>query len=201
PPTADVTIQAGQSVNFQGIPIDLDGKLSYTYTWEFGGGAPVSHVQSPGPVVFATSGVYRVAFTVTDQNGLVDRSPATRSVTVLGNQLPSAALAMAPATGNAPLVSSGDASGSADPDGTIVSYAFDFGDGAVSGPGTAPVRGHTYVAGNYTARVTVTDNRGGTRAATAAVIVAPVTPGPNLALNPSAESNLSGWAGTGGGVR
>lgn len=53
-----------------------------------------------------------------------------------------------------------DASASNDPDGSIVSYAWDFGDGN-TGSGVAP--NHTYAAaGTYTVQLTVTDNRGGT---------------------------------------
>lgn len=58
--------------------------------------------------------------------------------------------------------------GSIDPDGTIVSYAWDFGDGGTSG---APSPAHAYAApGTYTARLTVTDN-GGRIASDAAVVV------------------------------
>lgn len=47
---------------------------------------------------------------------------------------------------------------SLDPDGTIVTYAWDFGDGS-SGAGTT--QSHTYaVAGSYAVRLTVTDNNG-----------------------------------------
>lgn len=52
-----------------------------------------------------------------------------------------------------------DGSGSSDPDGNIVSYAWDFGDG-VSGSGVNP--SHTYAAGTYTVSLTVTDNQGAT---------------------------------------
>ena len=51
-----------------------------------------------------------------------------------------------------------DASGSSDPDGTISSYEWDFGDGA-HGTGVAPV--HTYAAGGtYSVILTVTDDTG-----------------------------------------
>lgn len=53
-----------------------------------------------------------------------------------------------------------DASASSDPDGTIASYAWDFGDGK-TGTGATPE--HTYAAaGTYTVKLTVTDHRGGT---------------------------------------
>lgn len=54
-----------------------------------------------------------------------------------------------------------DASGSIDPDGEIVAYEWDFGDGQ-SGTGVAPT--HTYAAdGEYNITLCVTDNQGETR--------------------------------------
>ncbi|MFA5101965.1 MAG: PKD domain-containing protein [Candidatus Thermoplasmatota archaeon] len=51
-----------------------------------------------------------------------------------------------------------DASGCYDPDGTITSYLWDFGDGTT---GTGAVLAHTYTApGEYTVTLTVTDNAG-----------------------------------------
>jgi len=53
-----------------------------------------------------------------------------------------------------------DGSGSSDPDGTIVSYEWDFGDGAT---GSGITVSHTYVAaGDYTVMLTVTDDDGAT---------------------------------------
>jgi len=56
-----------------------------------------------------------------------------------------------------------DASASQDPDGTIVEYHWDFGDG---GEGTGVVVTHTYAeVGKVTVRLTVRDNRGATATA------------------------------------
>lgn len=58
------------------------------------------------------------------------------------------------------LACSFDGSGSSDPDGTITSYAWDFGDGS-TGSGATPQ--HTYAsAGTYTVKLTVTDDDAGT---------------------------------------
>jgi PKD repeat protein len=66
------------------------------------------------------------------------------------------------------LICSFDGSGSTDPDGTIDSYAWNFGDGATGSGATAS---HTYAAaGTYSAVLTVTDNRGGTDSDTQDVI-------------------------------
>ncbi|WP_187437953.1 PKD domain-containing protein [Actinomadura decatromicini] len=64
-----------------------------------------------------------------------------------------------------------NAAGSSDEDGTIASYAWDFGDGK-DGTGATPQ--HAYEqAGTYTVKLTVTDNRGGTGTKTQDVTVAP----------------------------
>ena len=95
---------------------------------------------------------------------------------------------------NAPLSAMADASGSSDPDGSIVSYRFDFGDGTIVGPQAAPTAVHVYNAGTWTATVAVTDNNGVVRSASTSVIVAAVPPEPNLVLNPSFEQNTTGWS-------
>ncbi|MQA86956.1 MAG: PKD domain-containing protein [Streptosporangiales bacterium] len=64
-----------------------------------------------------------------------------------------------------------DAAGSSDPDGSIASYRWDFGDG---GTATGVTASHTYdEAGTYPVELTVTDNRGGTDTATDQLTVAP----------------------------
>ena len=64
-----------------------------------------------------------------------------------------------------------DGTASADADGTIAGYAWDFGDGTT---GTGPSPTHAYAeAGTFTATLTVTDDAGATAVATAGVIVTP----------------------------
>ena len=58
-----------------------------------------------------------------------------------------------------------------DPDGSIVSYSWRFGDGT-TGKGAAPA--HTYaVRGTYRVRLTVTDNEGGTATRTLGIVIQP----------------------------
>jgi alpha-tubulin suppressor-like RCC1 family protein len=65
--------------------------------------------------------------------------------------------------------------GSSDPDGTVVSYAWDFGDGS-NGTGVAPA--HTYAAaGDYQVTLVVTDNGGGTGSVSHTVSTTQVPPG------------------------
>ncbi len=74
------------------------------------------------------------------------------------NKAPVAAFTRSPASGVAPLAVFFDAAETADSDGTITSYAWDFGDGAVSAGATAT---HTFTtAGTYSVTLTVVDDRG-----------------------------------------
>jgi parallel beta-helix repeat protein len=107
---------------------------------------------------------------------------------------PAAALTVTPSSGTAPLAVTADGSDSSDPDGTIVSYLFTFGDGTEVGPQAQPTASHTYAAGGtFTVTLTVTDDDGATNSASATVTVTTDGGGPNLVGNPSFESDTSGW--------
>lgn len=75
------------------------------------------------------------------------------------NQPPSAAFSMNPPTGMAPLTINFDGSASNDPDGSIASYTWNFGDGSAEASGQMVA--HTFTAtGNLLVRLTVTDQLG-----------------------------------------
>src|SRR5258708_30091490 len=81
---------------------------------------------------------------------------------------PSVSVGASPASGAAPLAVTFSASASS-PNGPIVSENWDFGDGQT---GTGFNAAHTYTSvGNFTARVTVTDNLGMSASASAGATV------------------------------
>jgi PKD repeat protein len=82
-----------------------------------------------------------------------------------------------------------DGSGSTDSDGTIASYAWDFGDG---GKATGATASHTYAAaGTYTVKLTVTDDKGATGVKSAAVTVSEPAAGQETVL--IAEKTAWSW--------
>jgi hypothetical protein len=92
----------------------------------------------------------------------------------LPNQRPTAAL-KAPKTATAGKTVKLDASGSKDPDGQIVHYAWDLdGDGSIeTDGGTSPILRHKFTAGVHHVTVQVTDNNGRHAYATRTIRVAP----------------------------
>jgi hypothetical protein len=85
-----------------------------------------------------------------------------------------------------------DATGSTDPDGTIASYSWDFGDGARATTATA---NHAYAsAGSFVARLTVTDNAGSSASATVTISVAdrasPAVAITGAVFTPTASDNV-----------
>jgi len=147
------TVDTGEDIHFNaGDSYDPDGEIA-SYSWDFGDetgatGVMVSHA-------YVDDGVYTVTLTVTDDLGATASANATKTVL---NRSPVASF-----TENATKVNTGEviyfnASGSYDPDGSIESYFWDFGDGTNA---TGMTVEHAFdEAGNYTVILTVTDDDG-----------------------------------------
>lgn len=144
---------------------DPDGEI-VSYEWDFGDGNISYEITTSN--VYDIVGTYTASLTVTDDEG----KTATDSVVITvedDNYAPIAVIWASPLSGMEPLHVEFDASDSSDPDGYIVSYDWDFGDGyGASGSTTS----HTYAAGSYTAQLTVMDNLGKTSTATILITVA-----------------------------
>jgi PKD repeat protein len=129
---------------------DQDGNVA-SYAWDFGDGGTGIGV-SPNHD-FPATGTYPVTLTVTDNEG-TPSAPTTVDVSVVRtNASPTAAYTFSCRY----LVCSFDATGSGDTDGTVDSYAWDFGDGGTD-TGVVPAD-HPFAAeASYQVTLTVTDN-------------------------------------------
>ena len=93
---------------------------------------------------------------------------------VVSNQPPTGVMTATPSSGTAPLTVSFDGSLSADPDGTVSSWEWSFGDGT---SGTGPAITHLYsTPGTFTASLTVTDDGGASSTTTGSIVVNPLLP-------------------------
>lgn len=161
PPVADAggpyAAMVGEAVQFDGTAsTDPDGSIQ-TYEWSFGDGNTGTGV---GPVhAYTMAGTYTVTLTVTDDQGMTGSATTTAEISEPNAQpQPPVADAGGPYSGVAGTAVLFDGSASTDPDGTIQTYVWDFGDNT-SGNGVGPV--HTYAAaGVYTVTLTVTDDQG-----------------------------------------
>lgn len=149
-----------------GDSTDSDGSI-VDYQWDFGDGTKAS-----GKTVSHTwdaIGEYTVTLVVTDDKGASASTTVVIYANPRPNQPPVASMSLTPSTGVAPLTVTFDGSASSDPDGSIASYTWDFGDGS-SGEGA--VTSHVYtVAGSYQAHLTVTDYDGATHSESKSVSV------------------------------
>jgi PKD repeat protein len=159
PPVADAggpyAGSTGAAILFDGsASMDPDGTIT-AYEWSFGDGS-LGTAARPSHA-YAAAGRYTVTLTVTDNSS----RQATASTTAIVTDAPNA---MPVANPGGPYVAapgspiSFDGSGSSDTDGTIASYAWNFGDGSTAS-GRTPTHAFASV-GTYTVTLTVTDNLG-----------------------------------------
>jgi alpha-tubulin suppressor-like RCC1 family protein/PKD repeat protein len=164
----------------------FDGSLSTgdidAYAWDFGDGSSGS-----GETVthtYASADTYMVTLTVTGASGATAKTTQSLSV---GTTDPVASFIASPASGNPPLEVSFDASASFDPDGDIVSWEWDFGDGS---SGSGEITSHTYtLAGTFTVELAVTDDNGATGTTTREVRINQA-PTASFTVNPNAGPAL-----------
>ncbi|MBN9622923.1 MAG: PKD domain-containing protein, partial [Actinobacteria bacterium] len=185
---------------------DTSGPL--TYEWDLdGNGSYETNTGSTATATktFAKAGQYTVGVRVKNGAG----TTATASATAVSqNRAPSATLGATPNPVASGAQVTFDASGSKDPDGTIVKYEWDLdGNGSYeTSTGTTPTTSKTFASGGeYTVGVRVTDDEGATATATRLVTVQngaptasftvtpnPATTGSAVAFNASASKDPDG---------
>ncbi len=170
PPTAVISssVAAGNvplTVVFSGAGSQATANASITaYSWNFSDGTSAAGASTSH--TFTTAGTYTTTLTVTDSKGLtssantpiVATAAKTTATNTLPNKTPTAIVSATPSIGSVPLTVTFDGSASADTDGTIASYVWNFGDGSTAIGKTAT---HTYTtAATFNATLQVTDNQG-----------------------------------------
>ena len=142
-----------ETTQFTDLSTDLDGTI-VNWTWDFGDGN-VSYEQNPNHS-YADNGTYTVTLTVMDDDGAINTT--SKQITV-ANVPPIANFTYTPLSPKTLEVIEFDDS-SADLDGTIVNYTWDFGDGNISYEQNPT---HIYADnGTYTVTLTVVDDDGAT---------------------------------------
>ncbi|MEW6086989.1 MAG: PKD domain-containing protein [bacterium] len=175
----DQSVHAGLTVNFDGSgSSDLQGTI-VSYSWDFGDGTTESGVTASH--IYNAAGTYTVTLTVTDNEGATGSDVSQVHV----NNNPPLAIAGGNKSGSRIAPVNFDGSASFDTDGTIVSYLWDFGDGASA---SGAVVNHIYSSlGTFTATLTVTDNNGAATSDYCAVAIPNLPPVANAGPDQTVE--------------
>jgi len=155
PPIADA---GGPYCGYLNVPITFDGSDSYdtdgniiSWSWNFGDGHTGSGEATSH--TYSNIGTYIVTLTVHDDYGAYDTDTTTATVT----PAPPVAVIAAPDYGDANESITFNGAGSYDPDGTIINWTWNFGDGGI-GYGSIVNYEYKNGGGTYTVTLTVKDN-------------------------------------------
>ncbi len=173
-----VAVLSSPSSGAIGEPVSFDASASYDpdgrvvkYSYDFGDGtSPVTGVVAAASHAYTQAGNYVITLTVTDDDGAT--SSISKQISIADNVPPVAALS-SPSSGVTSEPVAFDASASYDPDGRVVKYSYDFGDGTPPVEGTISGVSHTYTTeGDYIVTLTVTDDDGATNTVSRLISIA-----------------------------
>jgi glucose/arabinose dehydrogenase/PKD repeat protein len=152
------------------LTFDSNGNVNGVFNFE----PPNGSVDGPyGDIVYLTEGpdgaLYYVDLGYSDISGTFGVSKIRRIRYISGNQAPTASASANPTSGPSPMTVNFSSAGSSDPEGQPLTYQWTFGDGQTS---TAANPVHTYAqAGQYTARLSVSDGVNSTLSTPLTIIV------------------------------
>jgi PKD repeat protein len=166
-PTADFASSCTNlSCSFTDLSSDSDGQVA-SFAWDFGDGQGAS-VENPSHA-FTAGGQFSVKLTVTDNLGAEGVQTKSLSLTLSPSGAPTAAFSVSCSSLDCTFQDQ-----STDANGTVTSWAWEFGDGAVSSAQNPPVHHYAATARTlYTAKLTVTDNQGLTSTKSADITISP----------------------------
>jgi PKD repeat protein len=146
------------TVNFSDSSTSYDGIAAWD--WDFGDGDTSTELNPTH--VYVTEGTYAVSFTVYEVDGDSDTEMKRDYINVTRENQPPVSDPNGPYTGTEGVAITFSGSGSYDPDGSIISFAWDFGFGdGNTGTGESPA--YTYAQnGTYNVTLVVTDDEGAT---------------------------------------
>jgi PKD repeat protein len=145
------------------------GRTLVRHDWNFGSGSPQS-----GMVVtksYDIPGTYNVTLTVIDDVGVSGTLTQAVTVAATAGQTPIAVFTFSPSNPVVGQAVNFNGSASTSPGSTIVSYVWDFGDGAT---GSGPTVSHPFAGPfTYVVRLTITDSSGRTGTTTQSITIRP----------------------------
>jgi PKD repeat protein len=178
---------------------DDDGTI-VAYNWDLGDGSGASGINITH--TYTSAGTYTVLLVVTDDSG--NTGSTSKTVSVGENESPTASFDYSPSNPKVDEDIYFNASDSSDPDGTIESYEWNFGDNTTD---TGETVTHRYSSdGTFTVYLKVTDNSGNTgstsqtitvsagQGPTASFVYSPTNPitGESVYFNASASNDPDG---------
>ena len=159
---------------------DPDGQIvEYAWDWDSNGSYDMTTTDSATEHTFTAPGSHQVTLLVTDDAEATD--VITKTVSIGAKQSPSAAFTFTPPSPST-LDTVQFSDSSSDPDGSISSWLWSFGDGSTSASRNASHR-FTH-KGTFTAQLTVTDNDGLTDSVTKTVTIRNLLPEARFSIHP-----------------
>jgi PKD repeat protein len=161
PPVAVMTFSPAspainELVEFSALGSSDDGAI-VAYRWDLGNGRTATGTTATES--YRTANTYVVSLRVEDDSGQI--ATTSQSVVVLAGEPPSPAFVFTPSPATAGTELRFNASSSISPNGEIVRYAWEWGDGASPVVSSSATARHTFEsAGSFLVRLTVRDDQG-----------------------------------------
>ncbi|MUV90306.1 PKD domain-containing protein [Halapricum sp. CBA1109] len=164
---SSTTVATGETIDFDASgSSDSDGSIA-SYEWDWTDDGTFEATSQTPSHSYPNDGTYTVVLRVTDDDGATDEATETITVT---NRAPTASFTASCAS----LTCDFDGLGSSDPDGSIASYSWQFGDG---NSGNGETTSHTYDGGGtYDVTLTVTDDDSASNSTTQSVSISDTNP-------------------------